>query len=68
MEKILIIGATSGIGERLSEELSKRKHEVYGIGRKEQVLKSMHEKGYINDFLIADLATEEGRKKTVGDV
>jgi len=65
MARILIIGATSGIGGRLSEELSKRKHEVYGIGRKEQVLKSMQEKGYINDFLVADLATEEGRKKTV---
>jgi short-subunit dehydrogenase len=64
MEKILIIGATSGIGERLSEELSKRKHEVYGIGRKEQVLQSMQEKGYIRDFLVADLATEEGIKKT----
>jgi len=66
MEKILIIGATSGIGERLSEELSKRKHEVYGIGRKEQVLESMQEKNYIKDFLVADVATEDGRKKIVG--
>jgi short-subunit dehydrogenase len=63
METILIIGATSAIGERLSEELSKRKHEVYGIGRKEPVLQSMQEKGYIRGFLVADLATEEGIKK-----
>ena len=65
MEKILIVGATSGIGEKLSEELSKRTHDVYGIGRKERVLKSMQEKGYIKDFLVADLSTEQGRKNTV---
>ena len=58
METILIVGATSGIGEKLSEELSKRKHEVYGIGRKETVLKSMQEKGHIRGFLVTDLATD----------
>lgn len=62
---ILIVGATGSIGKNLPLNLSKKGHEVYGVGRKEYVLKEMVKKGYLKDSIIADLATEEGRNNVV---
>ncbi len=63
--EILIVGATSAIGENLSQELSKRNHKIYGVGRKQDILKEMVNKGYLKDYLVADIITKGGRKDIV---
>lgn len=42
---ILITGATSGIGKQLSLDYHKQGHEVWAVGRNEQVLQELSEKG-----------------------
>lgn len=59
--KILNIGATGGIGQELSKELSRRDHEVYGVGRKKDVLERLKGEKSLTDFLVADINTQEGR-------
>jgi len=63
--KIMIIGATSAIGENLSRELSEKGHNIYGVGRKEDILKGLEDKGYLKGYTVADLVTKEGRKDVV---
>lgn len=43
--KILITGATSGIGKQLSLDYHKQGHEVWAVGRNQQALQKLNEKG-----------------------
>ena len=42
---ILITGATSGIGRQLAEDYLQEGHQVWAVGRNEQILKELAEKG-----------------------
>lgn len=43
--KILITGATSGIGRQLANDYHAENHEVWAVGRNEQALQELHDKG-----------------------
>lgn len=43
--KILITGATSGIGKQLAFDYQAQDHEVWAVGRNEEVLKELSDKG-----------------------
>jgi len=69
MEKVLfVIGATGGIGKLLVEELYKRGFKVVAVGRRENEMKSMKNEGIIEDYIVADIATPEGRENLINHV
>lgn len=63
--KILAIGATGSIGENLCRELSRKGYEMHGVGRNEAILKSLEERGFVKDYITADITEEEGRDKVI---
>ena len=62
--KVLILGATGGIGRELAKEFSKD-WEVYGTGRNLKVLEELKSKNFLKDYLVADVSKKEDREKIV---
>lgn len=62
--RILTIGATGNIGKRLCKELS-LSHEIFGCGRRENVLKEMKDEKILVDYILADITKSEDRLNLV---
>ncbi len=63
MTKVYLIGATGGVGKLLAKALTEKGFYVIGIGRRENVLKDLLEKGLIKEYIVADITKKEDRKK-----
>lgn len=62
--KVLITGASSGIGRDMARELSKEGHEIIAVARDEEKLKELkQEMGQKVKIVAMDLAIEENPKK-----
>ncbi|WP_048147245.1 SDR family NAD(P)-dependent oxidoreductase [Pyrococcus abyssi] len=56
--RVLLTGASGGIGQELAKELIRRGYEVIGVGRNEKALKELGIK-----YIVVDLSTYEGISK-----
>ncbi len=65
MMNVYLIGATGGIGQLLTEELTKRGYYVVGIGRRENILKKLKERGITKEYIVADITRKEDRKRII---
>jgi len=69
MEKVLfVIGATGGIGKLLAERLYKEGFKIVAVGRRENEMKLMKDEGIVEDYVVADITTSEGRDNIINHV
>lgn len=56
--KVLVTGASSGIGRSTCQVMSGHGATVVGVGRNEDNLKTMLEEHHISSYVVADLAAD----------
>lgn len=68
--KVLITGASSGIGKALAEYYAREQHQVYACGRNQQVLSQMHQQTGVLPcvFDVCDLEDIQVNTKDIGQL
>src|SRR5207249_853394 len=65
MDRVIVFGASRGLGAELVKHISTTGYPVVGFGRKEPQLKALREKYPLFEYQIADFSTRSGQDEAL---